>query len=355
MSITAHPTIDNAWIIRWRPNGRAGGHKKITVYDCDEGRARQIELTLRQKPHGAIHNAENPQLRAVFPEWLRWMRLHRAESTVKSIVWALKHLEAHFGPLTVPQITEAVVNQYQHKRKGTPRSCNLELDYLKSCISWMVKRGMCRALPFQIEKLPYRRPLPRIPTPEDLEHWIACMECDGPWDKVNKVRRPGPKNALVWIMVRCGLRFVEAAHLRWENIDWGQGVIYVKKTKGGAPRVAILPDEALAILEPLKKTTGLIAPSKRTGKAMTNMRTSFATASRRSGLDIQGPHQLRHICGTYTLEATGDLRLVQQTLGHTQIRTTELYTQVSIERLRQGQHAARAHMVNDRGRKAKQK
>lgn len=64
------------------------------------------------------------------------------------------------------------------------------------------------------------------------------------------------------------------------------------------------------------------------------MKNLFKTASERSGVPIKGPHTLRHICGTYTLAATGDLRLVQDTLGHTQVRTTEIYTQISLDRLR---------------------
>jgi len=360
MSVKPHPTLEHTWIIRWRPEGRSGSHSQITVYDCDEGRAKAIELNLRQKPGGTIHNATNPQLRHVLPEWLAWMRLHRSAKTVESIGWALKHLEPHFGPLTVPQITEAVVYQYQKKRKSTPRSCNLELDYLKSCVSWMVKRHLCKPLPFSIERLPYQRPLPRIPSPEDLMAWLDAMEPDGPWDKITKTRHPGPKNALIWIMVRCGLRFVEATHLLWENIDWSQNIIHVDKTKGGRPRIAVLPKEARQILHPLRQKkdgtnkTGWIAPSAKTGEPYGNMKSLFKTASQRSGVHIKGPHALRHICGTYILNATGDLRLVQQTLGHTQVRTTELYTQVSIDRLRHGQDAAGAHMVRHENRKATQ-
>lgn len=358
MSVKPHPTIPNAWIIRWRPAGRTGKHSQMTVYDCDEARAKSFEMELRQKPGDTIHNASNPRLQGCFPSG--WPGCgHRSPQTAESICWALKHLEPHFAHLTVPQITEAVINQYQHKRKATPRACNLELDYLKSCISWMVKRHLCKPLPFKIERLPYQRPLPRIPSPDDLMRWLDAMEPDGLWDQKLKKRHPGPKNALIWIMVRCGLRFVEATHLRWQNIDWSQGIIHVDKTKGGRPRIAILPKEARQILHPLRKKknghnkTGWIAPSPKTGEPYGNMKSLFKTASQRSGVQIKGPHALRHICGTYILNATGDLRLAQQTLGHTQVRTTELYTQVSIERLRYGQDATDVHMVRDVKRKHK--
>lgn len=346
MSVKPHPTISNAWIIRWRVDGRKGKQNYLTLYDCDEAKAKSIEMNLRQKPGGIIHNAACPQLRHVFPEWLAWVRLHRTPKTLESICWALKHLEPHFGPLTVPQITEAVVNQYKQKRRGTPRSCNLELDWLKSCISWMVKRHLCKSLPFKIERLPYQRPLPRIPTPHDLHRWLDALECDGPWDATAKKRRPGPKNALIWLMILCGLRFIEATYLRWEDIDFAQNAIYLSKTKGGKPRIAVLPPEARAILFPIRQNSGWIAPNPKTGKPYGNMKSLFKTASERSGVHIKGPHTLRHICGTYTLAATGDLRLVQDTLGHTQVRTTELYTQINLDRLRTAQAKTASHMVN---------
>lgn len=342
MALRPHPIIADAWIIDWRPNGRKGPRKAQTVYGCSEAKARLMEQALRQKPQ--VYNPVNPFIRDVVPTWLQWMTLHRSETTVTGIGWALKHLLPHFGHLQVPHITEATINQYQRKRKDTPCSCNLELNYLSSLIGWMRKRRMCEPLPFKIEKLPYHRPLPRIPSPADFQRWMASVENDGVWDKATRTRKPGPKNALLWIMVGSGLRYSEAATLHWEDIDQEQGVIYLRKTKGSRPRLAPLPDQAKAILGQLPKPhTGLIALN-RDGKPFGHMKRLFQTASARSGVPIKGPHTLRHICGTYLLTATGDLRLVQTALGHTQVRTTELYTQVDIERIRTAQHQVSLHM-----------
>jgi integrase len=349
MSIQSHPTIANAWIIYWRPRGRSGPQKYQTVYDCNESQARLMEQALRRKRD--IPNAVNPFLRDVIPTWLEWMTLHRAEKTVESVGWALKHLLPHFGHLQVPQITEAVINQYQRKRRETPCSCNLELNYLSSLIGWMVKRKLCDPLPFRVEKLAYHRPLPRIPSPDDFQRWMNAVENDGEWDKTARHRKPGPKNALLWIMAGAGLRYQEAASLQWEDIDIDQGIIYLRKTKGGRPRVAPLPDQAKAILNQLPKPhSGLIAKN-RAGDQLGHMKSLFHTASARSGVQIKGPHTLRHICGTYLLNATGDLRLVQTALGHTQVRTTELYTQVDIGRIRTAQNQATQHLAGTQPQK----
>jgi site-specific recombinase XerD len=348
MALRKHPKITNAWIIDWWPDGRQGSRLQQTVYDCSEVQARLMEQSLRRKAR--LANPVNPFLRDVIPNWLEWMSLHRSPKTVESIGWALKQLLPHFGHLQVPRITEATINQYQHKRKATPRSCNLEIDYLKSLISWMHTRRLCEPLPFKIERLAYHRPLPRIPSPTDFQRWMDHVEPDGAWDPITKTRALGPKNALLWIMVGAGLRYQEAASLHWQDVDIAQGIIYLRTTKGGKPRLAPLPEQAKIILEQLLTTlpephTGLIAKNRK-GNAYGHMKSLFKTASERSGVPIKGPHTLRHICGTYMLSATGDLRLVQTALGHTQVRTTELYTQVDIERIRSAQTSVRLHASN---------
>ena len=244
--------IPRSWVIDYYPQGRKGQRVQQGVSDIDESDARQLEMSLRRQHSGGIKNAINPPLRDVLPDWLDWLRLHRSPNIIKSIGWALKNLIPHFGNLTVGRIDEAVIHNYQVKRKNTPRACNLELDYLKSLISWMVKRKLASPLPFRFEKLPVKNRLPRIPGPDALACWMRAVEKDGEWDKKTRTRKPGPKNTILWIMVGSGLRYQEAANLRWEDIDWGEGVIYYT-AKRSQDRISLLPDEARKILEPLRK------------------------------------------------------------------------------------------------------
>jgi len=338
MSVRKHPKIPNAFVIDWYPLGRNARRERQIIYDSNESEARLIEQSLRRR-HNLGHQV-NPLIREAIPDWLEWMTLHRAARTVESIGWALKHLLPHFGHLPVSQITELVVNQYKHKRKSAPRACNLELDYLKSLISWMVKRKLCEPLAIGIERLPYRRPLPKIPSPDDFARWMEAVEPDGAWDKAARTRRPGPKNALLWLMAGAGLRYREAACLTWGDVDRQQGIVTLRTTKGGRPRLAPLPHQAKAILDEIWKEEfspdDLIAPN-RDGKPFSHMKSLFRTAAERSGVAIKGPHTLRHICATYLLTATSDLQLVSTMLGHTQLRTTQLYAQVSIDRLKKAQ------------------
>ncbi len=224
--------IPHSWVIDYYLQGRKGPRARQVVSDIDECDAIQLEMSLRRRHTGGIKNTINPPIRDVLPDWLEWLRLHRSPNTVKSIGWALKHLTPHFGNLTVGRIDEATIHNYQVARKKTPRACNLELDYLKSLISWMVQRKLASPLPFRIEKLAVKNRLPRIPGPDALIRWMNAVEKDGDWDKKTRNRKPGPKNAVLWIMVRCGLRYQEASRLRWEDIDWGEGILYCRQFRG---------------------------------------------------------------------------------------------------------------------------
>ncbi|WP_020675513.1 tyrosine-type recombinase/integrase [Geopsychrobacter electrodiphilus] len=330
--------IPGSWVIDYYPEGRNGRRTRQIVNDCSEIEVHAIEMQLRRRRSG-IKNLINPRIVDVLPDWLEWVSLHRAPKTYDSILWALKNLKPHFGALTIGEITEIHINKYKTKRKSTPRSCNLEIDYLKSLISWMVERKMCDPLPFRVQRLAYEAPQPKIPSPAELHKWLDHID-------------NGPKKAIIYIMLRAGLRYAEASRLKWQDVNLIDGVIYYI-AKRGKTRASILPEEAIKILAGQaaivrkankgKYPTGYIAANPKTGEPYASMKKAFATASRKSGVPIKGPHTLRHICGTYTLEATNDLRLVQETLGHTQIRTTEKYTQISLARLRDGQQRQSDH------------
>jgi len=324
--------IPESWVIDYYPEGRKGQRLQRRVAGCTELEARAIELQLRRRA-GGIKNLVNPRIVDVLPDWIQWLDLHRAKKTVESVHWAIKHLKPHFGHMTVGEITETHINKYKTARRATVRSCNLEIAYLKSLVTWMVERKLCDPLPFRIPKLPYEAPPPQIPTTAELQKWLDVIDS-------------GPKKALIYIMLGAGLRYVEASRLQWSDVNLGDNVIYYT-AKGGRKRASVLPPEAIKILGPVyalhkeenngQPPTGWIAANPKTGEPFKSLKTMFKTASKKSGVNIKGPHTLRHICGTYTLEATHDLRLVQATLGHSQVGTTERYTQISLARLRAGQ------------------
>lgn len=216
--------------------------------------------------------------------------------------------------------------QYKGSRAGrSPRTINKELDYLKALISWMVRQGYANVLPFKVEKMPHKKRLPSIPTHAKVMRFIASL-------------RP-PVKPMALLMYYAGMRSDEVKNLRWENV--GKDTVTIRTSKG-EQRLALWPEEVDRRLE--RKKSGLIFPSPKSKgeeQPYVNVLRSFASASERSGVKIT-PHLLRHCLGTNMLEATGDLRLVQQTLGHKDITTTTIYTHITAQRMQAGLTAMRA-------------
>ena len=314
--------IRGRFIIDYYPQG-AKGKRERRVYDGTEGEAHVYEKELRQQNIDRP-NYINPKIADILPDYLSWLKLHRAPRTYEDIKKSLKWMLPHFGNIQFSRITPSIIDQYKQKRAGRPRATNKELAYLQSIIKYAVKTGAAQPLPFRIEKLPYKRTIPKIPHPLEIEKLIAAVQKD-------KER----KQALLLFMWECGLRFGDASRIKWEDIDWYNGSVNLVQ-KGGGERVAVMTDRIKHLLEPIKKDDGYVFLNKLTGKPWQSLKCLFTEASKRAGIKRFNPHALRHAAATYLLEATDNLRLVQHFLGHKDITTTQIYTRVTAIRLKEG-------------------
>ena len=131
-----------------------------------------------------------------------------------------------------------------------------------------------------------------------------------------------------------GLRISEVANLRVGDIDFQEKTIHIKNAKGKKDRITLLPEKLSMLLLKevvLKGVNDYLFPSIRGGKL--NFRTIGKIFHHSLYLaDIKKPatfHSLRHSFATHLMENGTDMRYVQKLLGHSNIRTTQLYTQVT--------------------------
>ena len=217
-------------------------------------------------------------------------------------------------------IEEFLLDKY--KRKQSPQTINLALNAVKFLYSEVLKD------PQKIDlKLAKRsKKLPVVLSRAEIERIIEATD--------------NQKHKLVFSLgYACGLRVSEVVNLKVEDLDIDELVVHIKGAKGKKDRISILPEKLRNDLRSLiagKNAKDYLFISNRGGNLTT---TSLQKMFRKSlgKANIAKPatfHSLRHSFATHLLENGTDVRYVQELLGHSNIRTTQIYTQVTNPKLK---------------------
>ena len=144
--------------------------------------------------------------------------------------------------------------------------------------------------------------------------------------------------AMFMMMLRCGLRVEEVAHLSLGDIDLRRRMLLVQDGKGAKDRIVYISNDALhALLNYLKvrpankaKKVFLVEKGPLTGQPISirGIQKRMEYYARRTKLKISC-HHLRHTMATQMLNADADLSTIQDLLGHNSIRTTQRYCRIS--------------------------
>ena len=207
--------------------------------------------------------------------------------------------------------------------------------------------------PFSLLKGP-RKPkvLPRVLSVEEIGLFLARPMRDFRAGTLGE-RAALRDTALFEALYSTGCRISEMTAVRWGAVDFGRGTLVVTG-KGAKERLVILGRPALAALTALREKTAAENPALADDGAEIfrsdsgiPMSPRFAERRMKRYLAEAGlppdvtPHKLRHSFATHLLDAGADLRSVQEMLGHASLSTTQIYTHVSVERLRD--EYAKAH------------
>lgn len=142
------------------------------------------------------------------------------------------------------------------------------------------------------------------------------------------------------ILYSAGLRAGEVIDLKIKDIDRKRKLIYIRKAKGFKDRTVMLSDKLLDMLttyyKEYKPSIYMFEGQYGDQYSQSSMRRILKDAAKRAGLK-ESPtlHWLRHSFATHLLEAGTDLRYIQQLLGHSNSKTTEIYTYVSTKHISQ--------------------
>jgi len=222
----------------------------------------------------------------------------------------------------------------RHREGLGPRSIQRMLSAIRSYYGYLMREGRADGNPASAVKAPRaRRKLPAT-LDTDAVARLLDFEPDTPLAIRDK--------AMLELFYSSGLRLAELAALRWDEVDAASGLVRVTG-KGRKTRLVPVGSYAIRALEAWRRVRGNFAGFEeacifvsRRGNPI-SVRTVQARIrywAHRQGLPQRvHPHLLRHSFASHLLESSGDLRAVQELLGHADISTTQVYTHLDFQHL----------------------
>ena len=256
----------------------------------------------------------------------------------KFSVWLKKQRDASLLQVTHADI-QGFLAYLSNEQKAKSTSTSRAISSLKRLFRYLLRQNKVAADPtLQIATPKLPRSLPKSLTEQDVELLLNAPDVHTPLGMRDRT--------MLEVLYATGLRVSELVTLRTAQVSMDMGVVRVMG-KGSKERLVPLGEEALdwlrrylaegrAVLLAGKMSDALFVTAR--AAAMTRQMFWYLIKrhAKHGGLNKSlSPHTLRHAFATHLLNHGADLRVVQMLLGHADISTTQIYTHVARERLKQ--------------------
>ena len=254
-------------------------------------------------------------------------RKNYSAHTVKSYV---NILDQFIRWLTVPlsEVTRKEIGAYvDHllRKRRTPKTITCHLQTIRLFFDYLInEEGRSMINPVSRISLRLPKPLPRHLKDDQVPRLFGV---------ITDLR----DRAMFMLMLRCGLRVEEVAHLCMDAVEYRRRQIFVSHGKGGKDRVVYMSEDARSALlaylaRRSSKAKGLFlvqkGPMRGNPISVRGIQKRIEYYARKSRLNVSC-HRLRHTMATQLLNADADLATIQDLLGHGQITTTQRYCRVA--------------------------
>jgi integrase/recombinase XerC len=271
----------------------------------------------------------------------RDLSAHTVRGYVTDAVWLLDHL-ARRGGTRVDDLDLAALRSWlaQGRARGAGRATTARrAAAARSFTAWLRRAGLTpEDVGLRLVSPKAHRTLPDVLAPDQAR---AVVESAAGAEEPVGLRDA----AVLELLYASGIRVSELVGLDVDDVDRGRRLLRVlgkgrkeRSVPYGAPAERAL-DAWLVRGRPALATADsgpalLLGVRGRRLDAREARRTVHAAVARTAGAPDVGPHGLRHSAATHVLEGGADLRSVQELLGHASLATTQIYTHVTVERLR---------------------
>jgi site-specific recombinase XerD len=262
--------------------------------------------------------------------------LERRQFSAHTIVSYSLDLRLFFTAVAVPlaqvsfrEIDQFVDQQHQHGRAWA--TINRRLNALKHFFDFCLDQQWVVGNPVKPSHFVRRgRPLPKALSREQVQRLFAQIA--HPMDR-----------ALFLVMLRCGLRVSEVAHLKLEHIDWEQQALSVIQGKGRKDRRVYMSPDAVASVQqclehhPGTRAQGYVFWNRKRAQQPLSVKAiqkKMERYTKAAGITASC-HSLRHTFASNLLEHGAEVVAIRDFLGHSQIASSERYAKISSQKIKQ--------------------
>ena len=219
-----------------------------------------------------------------------------------------------------------------YSQNNNPRSIQRHLSSAKGFFRFLKKNGLISTSPFDLVTAPKSaNNLPEVLTPEDVEQLLNFKP-----NGLLEIR----DMAIVEVMYSSGLRVSETVNI---NISDFEEEMDFLRVLGKGSKTRLIPVGRFAVsaiknwLTERNKidndSDALFLSSRGTRLSVRSVQLRLKKMATKQGLPPIHPHMLRHSFATHMLESSGDLRTIQELLGHSSLSTTQIYTKLDYQHL----------------------
>lgn len=285
----------------------------------------EIEPMAREKLPAALRL--DPEKTQKIEEFMRFMKIKRySASTINTYADCMRTFMAHFEFKKLENISENDITIFNSEYILHKNLSNAYQNQFVNAVKLFF--GQIAQLQFDVNLIPRprrERKLPNVLSKEEVKTILgACGNLK--------------HRAMLSLLYACGLRRSELIHLKLQDVDSKRNLLLIKQAKGKKDRVIPLSDKIVELLRDYYKAykpsvwlfegqTGGLYSAESLAKVL---KQSLVRCGITKPVSL---HWFRHSYATHLLEKGTDLRYIQEILGHSSSKTTEIYTHVSTHNL----------------------
>ena len=261
-----------------------------------------------------------------------------SENTSKSYERDLKKLHLFLSDLNIREYSQISAETCSawvgslYSQNNNPKSIQRHLSSAKGFFRFLKKNNLIESSPFELISAPKSSSiLPEVLSPEDVEQLLNFKPTN-----MIEIR----DMAIIELMYSSGLRVSETANINISDFEENKTFLRVLG-KGSKTRLVPMGRFAITAINNwlmerekiLNNTDALFLNSKGTRLTVRSIQLRLKKMAVKQGLPPIHPHMLRHSFATHMLESSGDLRTIQELLGHSSLSTTQIYTKLDYQHL----------------------